>query len=192
MRTIKKTMLSVVAGFALSCGVATAGASAYSISGGAYTGTNSSLMTFSFDSGAYTFTCATATFSGNATGAASTAMTPAFSNCFFFGFAATVSQSGAWPVTIDYGPVGDDYVGSVDIPTAVTTTLDVPVLGCTVTFDGMQSFPGSTTLTDTSVGVDAEIDITGLWYSTSGCPFSSGSSGTLGGTLSVPGIALGP
>ncbi len=87
----------VVAVLAIGAGAATA--SAYSISGGAYTGSATADHTSTFAS-LYTIGCAASgiTYSGTATGADTTSFTPDFGmgGCNLFGYPAIVTQSGAW------------------------------------------------------------------------------------------------
>lgn len=188
MKTFKR-LLAVTASAAAICGAGAAGASAYAISGGSYIGTNTGPVSFSLD-GAYTFDCDTVTYSGNATGAASTSFVPAFDDCTFFGLPATASQSGAWSTTVTSGPIGGSYTGSLSIPSSSTTTLSVPLAGCTVTIDTPQAFAGSTTFTNTIPGVGIQITVAPFSYTAVGCPFSSGTHGHYSALIDLPGVTV--
>lgn len=187
--TTFKRLLVAAAGAAAICGVGAAGASAFAISGGPYIGTNTGPVSFTFDS-AYSFDCDTVTYDGNATGAASTSFTPAFDDCSFFGLPATASQSGTWSAAVTSGPSGGSYTGSLSIPNSSTTTLSVPLTGCTVTIDGPQSFGGSTTFTNTIPGVGIQITVAPISYTAVGCPFSSGSHGHYAAIIDLPGVTV--
>jgi hypothetical protein len=190
MSMIKK-MATAGAVAAMGLGLSAASASAYAISGGAYTGTATANHTFTVG-GAYQIECTSATFSGTATGAATTAFTPSYSGCTFFGFPATVTQSGVWSITANSGPVGGVYGGRVDIPAGTTTTIEVPIAGCTVTVTGAQGFAGAGSASNNGSGVDLEASVTGIVYSASGCPFPSGTDGEYltNGPVTIPGISV--
>lgn len=186
---------------AMGLGLGAASASAYSVSGGAYTGTATSAHTFTVGGGAYTISCANATFAGTATGAATTAFTPSYSNCTFFGFPATVTQHGPWSMTVTGGPnAAGEYTGKVEIPAGTSTTINVPLAGCTVVVSGYQDFPsttggsgtGSGTGVNSGGGVDLSASVGGVDYVATGCPFSSDNDGTYNtnGDVTIPGISI--
>lgn len=184
---------------AVSLGLGAASAAAYSVSGGSYVGQATADHTFTV-AGMYTITCPAAgiTFTGTATGAASSSFTPHWgSNCNFFGLPASVTQSGQWTETVTSGPIGGVYGADFHIPSTATTTLEVPLAGCTVTITGTQSFSNgsggtSTTTRNVAGGAEAGIRVEGLAYAASGCPFSSGTDGTYSsnGNISIPGITV--
>lgn len=199
MSTIKKTATAgAVATMAFGLGAASA--SAYAVSGGSYVGTATSNHTFTVG-GAYTLDCPAVdiTFTGTATGSATTSFTPAFgANCSFFGLPAQVTQSGQWSETVTGGPVSGWYTGDLHIPSSSTTTIEIPLAGCTVTITGTQNFQNGTggnitrTRNVSPTGVQAEIHLVNLAYTASGCPFSSASDGTYSsnGLIDFPGITV--
>lgn len=177
-------------------GLGAAGASAYAISGGAYTGTATGTNTFTVG-GAYTVSCANTTISGSATGSATTNFAPSYSGCSFFGLPATMVQSGFWSTTVTLGPILGRYRGDLTFTIFSTTTLSVPIAGCTVTVAGPQTFQdgvGGTIVEDTNVagGVEFEAVLTNIAYTASGCPFPSGADGEYrtNGPISIPGITV--
>lgn len=181
---------------AMGLGLGAASASAYSISGGAYVGTATAANTFTV-AGAFTVTCpaATTTFTGTATGAASTNFTPSYGpGCTFFGLPATVTQSGQWTVTATSGSGAGPYGGTVSIPAGSTTTINVPATGCTVVVSGAQSFPGAGSASNVAGGVNLSATVSGITYTATGCPFASGATGQYrtNGAVSIPGITVAP
>lgn len=184
-------------------GAGAAGASAYAISGGAYTATATNDHTFTVG-GAYTSSCPAALtmFSGTATGSASTGFTPFYGgtgDCESFGFATTNTQSGSWTFTVTSGPDGAGwYSGEVTIPFGTTTTLSIPIVGCTVTTTGPQTFQHGVNgnvfrvRNTTPTGLQVEATVNNIAYSGSGCPFSSGTDGaySTNGVVDVPGITI--
>lgn len=189
---------------AMGLGLGAASASAYSITGGAYTGQATSTHSFTV-AGAYTITCPSAqtTFSGTATGSATTNFTPSYGAgatvCSFFGLPASVTQSGTWGITVTGGPDASGwYTGSIHIPASSTTTINVPLAGCTVTVAGTQQFNHGANgnvgraRNITPTGVELEASVNGVAFTASGCPFASGTSGTYttGGVVTIPGITI--
>lgn len=193
----KLATASVVA--VLGLGVSAVGASAYSISGGAYAAVSSAGHSSSIG-GAYTIVCDPPTFSGSATGSATTSFTPAYANCDFFGHPAEFTLSGAWELTVigGSGPSGP-YYARVDIPTGVNVTTAVPLVGCEIYNAGPQSFVngvGGTTVTlwNTPAGLQVDADVYGIGYTTNGaCPFVSGTDGEYhtNGSVIFPGVTVG-
>lgn len=181
---------------ATALGLGAAGASAYAVSGGSYTGTATGANTFTVG-GAYTVSCSGTTISGTATGSATTNFAPAYSGCTFFGFPASMVQSGFWSTTITTGPIFGRYGGDLTITISSVTTLSVPIAGCTVTVAGPQTFQdgvGGAVVQDTNVagGVEFEAVLTNVAYTASGCPFPSGTDGEYrtNGPISIPGITV--
>lgn len=178
---------------AMGLGLGAASASAYSISGGSYVGQATSAHTFTV-AGAFTITCpaASTTFTGTATGAASTSFTPAYGGpCTFFGLPANVTQSGQWTITATSGGP-TTFGGDIHIPASSTTTIEVPSTGCTVTVTGTQNFSGAGTASNIAGGVSLSANVTGIAYTASGCPFGSGTSGQYrtNGSVTIPGITV--
>lgn len=183
-------------------GVGVPGASAYSISGGAYTATPTVDHSMTV-AGAYTVTCPAAqtAFSGVATGADSTAFTPSYGStgaCNVFGYPVTILQSGTWIFKVTSGPDASGFYGAeVQIPFGTTTTISVPIAGCTTTTTGSQTFQNGiggnvVRVRNTSSGAQIEASVNGIAYSASGCPFSSGSDGVYStvGVVDVPGVTI--
>lgn len=171
-------------------GAGATAASAYSISGGAYTGASTVGPTFTFG-GAYTHTCSAMSMSGSATGSDTTTFTPSFSGCTFLGLSVPVSQSGAVSLKV----TGDDgfgtYYGELAVPAGVTTTLSNPVMGCTIVIAGPQTLGGIEML-NTGTGVELSATVSGFAYTTSSCGFGSASNGVLrtNGPVVIPGITV--
>lgn len=188
-------------------GLGAASASAYSITssgtGGAYTSDVSGTHEFTVGGGAYTIGCSSAQFTGTATGGASTSFTPAYSGCTFFGFPAFVAQSGQWTITVTSDAAGT-YYGDITIPASSTTTITVPIAGCTVTVTGHQVFENGNANGDigeavnwgsgggTNTGIDLTAVANNIAYTASGCPFGSSSDGTYttGGATRIPGVMV--
>lgn len=187
---------------AMGLGLGAASASAYSIDALApntnpymYTSVDSSSHTFTVG-GAYQITCDVASFTGNATGAATTAFAPTYTNCNFFGFPAFVTAHGDWSITVLAGS-GSSFTGKVEIPSTSSVTISVPIAGCNVTVPGGQTFVdgvGSNVGQANNVagGVELTAVADGIVYNASGCPFSSGSDGIYdtGGVVEIPGIEV--
>lgn len=187
-----RSLIIAAAVTAATLGLGAAPASAYSISGGIYTGTANSSTTFKM--AGYTVECTFATtYSGTASGSASTSFTPAFSGCGFVGFPATISQSGSWSLTINGSTGSSAYQGGFYIPWGSTTTITIPLAGCTVTIPGGQSFPNAVTALNAMGGAAVQI-VTSAWMSftaSSGCPFTSGSFGEINlGVITMPGVTF--
>lgn len=177
---------------AVGAGLGASAASGYSISGGSYVGTPEVAVTATFD-GVYTTDCGASSSSywGTASGAASTNFTPSFGGCSWVGFPATVSQSGAWSITVTGGPDFQGwYTGTLYIPSGTTTSFNAPVAGCTTTVSGAQSFSDGVggnvvRIRNTSLGATAEYTVFGVVYTASGCPYSSGTNGVLSSNGSI-------
>lgn len=186
---------AVAAVTTLAVGGGATAASAYSISGGAYTSVPTSTPSLTVG-GAYGFLCSAWSISGSATGAATSGFTSAVSGCSFFGVPLTVAQSGNWNLEVTGGG-GSSYTGEVEIPAGSTMTWDGPLMGCTFTITGPQTFRhgvGANVVEMENVG--AGVELTLYWenvvYAASGCPFGSGSDGILdsGGVIEIPGITI--
>lgn len=184
----------------LGVGAGAGAASAYSISGGAYTGTATANHTSTFG-GAYTFDCPSSdvSYSGTATGADTTSFTPDFGfSCDFFGFPAMATQSGAWSLKVVAGPdMNGYYDGELAIPVGTATTNESPLPGCEATFSGPQAFRhgfSSTVIRMKNVGGDVtlEMDLNGIAYSAAGPCFGSGSGGvySTNGVVTLPGVVI--
>lgn len=180
----------------LGMGVGAAEASAYSISGGAYTGTGAgSRLTFA---AGHVFTCPSS-YSGTATGADATSITPSIGTaCGYLGLPASALHSGAWNLKVIAGPDGSGYYeGELTIPAGGTTTAFVPMLGCTGSFSGPQVFRhgfSGTVIRLKNVGTDAtlEMNLNGITYSATGTCFPSGTGGgyaTLG-VVTLTGVTI--
>jgi len=180
-------------------GVSAAGASGYSISGGSYVGTSTSNPSWT-NGGAYTIDCpaADATLSGIATGADATVFTPAYgSNCNFFGLPVTVAQSGTWSLRVVGGPSAGWYTGELTIPAGTSTTVSMPLAGCTQVVSGPQVIANGVggnivRFRNVTGGVQLEAAVNNIAYSASGCPFASGTDGTYNsnGSVDIPGITV--
>lgn len=96
------------------------------------------------------------------------------------------------------GPgAGGWYTGRVDIPAGASSTTQVPLTGCEVTVSGAQSFLHGTgsnvvRLRNATGGVELEVSLDGMTYTTTGCPFLGGSDLVYqsNGAISVPGITV--
>lgn len=191
--------IAVTAAVAMAAvGGGAAAASAYSISGGTFSGVAASGYTFSLGGGAYTISCPTTSISGSATGTDTMTVTPAIDGCTFFGFPFSVTQTGAWNVTVT-GNVGGTYTGELEIPAGVTTTTSSPFMGCTIVLAGPQTFRGSVNSNivqldnwGSGTGADLTLLANGFAYTATGCPFSSGADGNFdfAGPISIPGITV--
>lgn len=186
MRRSTKT-IATIALAASTVGISTQSASAYSVSGGSYTGTATTAHTFTFG-GVYTISCSNVTYTGTATGAASTSFTPSYSGCSFFGLPAQVTVSGSSTLTVVSNSGGDFHV---TYHTSSTITVEVPSTGCVLTVGGTQEFTGGW-MRNYAGGVDVILAFFGISYTASGCPFSSGSDGTYNtnGNVTIPGITV--
>jgi hypothetical protein len=187
---------------AMGLGFGAASASAYSIDAlppnsnpFMYTSVDSSTHTFTVG-GAYQITCDVASFTGDATGAATTAFAPTYTNCTFFGFPASVTAHGPWSITVTGGS-GSNFTGQVDIPSTSSVTISVPIAGCNVTVPGGQTFANGVgnnvgTADNVAGGVELTAIADGIVYNASGCPFSSGTDGIYdtGGVVEIPGIEI--
>ena len=173
-------------------------ASAYSISGGPYTGVPSLGQTFAIG-GVYSYDCpaSLATFAGTATGGDTTTFTPSYGGCTFFGLPLTVSQSGTWSLKVTGDDGAGTYYGELRIPSGTSTTIDFPIGGCTTVVAGAQTFAhgvgGSVIrMRNTGTSVELEAIINGITHTDSGCAHPSGSDGvySTNGPVTIPGIAI--
>lgn len=181
---------------ALGVGFGAAGASAYSISGGGYTGARAGTITFA---SSFSFVCAAASYSGAATGADTTSLTPSFGpSCPFYGFPGAAFQSGAWDLKVVAGPDGSGYYdGELTIPTGTTTSAFSPTPGCSGAFSGPQSFRHGFSGTvirmkNVAGGATLEMNLNGITHSATGTCFSSGSGGaySTNGAVTFPGVTV--
>ncbi len=184
----KLASAAAIAAFGL--GVGAGSASGYSLLGGPYLGSAAAANTATVG-GAYTLSCGAVEFSGSATGSATTEFVAAHSDCTYFGFPALVTQSGEWEFTV----IGDDgfgtYAGRIDIPAGASSTTSLPITGCTVTVEGPQSISDSLVqVVNGSSGLAVSVSLSGIGYTASGCPFSSGTdlSYASNGPIEVPGV----
>lgn len=198
MGGVRRIGYGLVVAVMLLLGANAPGASAYSITGGSYTGTATSDPTFTV-ADAYTITCpaALSTFGGTATGWSVTYFRPSFGgvdDCEFFGFPAEVQQDGSWGLTVTNGPSANGfYTGDLHIPVSTTTTIEVPTVGCTVTITGTQNFGhgiGWNVVRAFNLmgGIGVALDVVGAAYKATSCPFSSGTDGEFTATF----VASGP
>lgn len=189
---------------AAAVGLGASSASAYAISGistnpSSYTSASSSTHKFHVGGGMYSVDCSAVSYGGTASGAYFTVFTPSFTGCTFLGFPATVTQSGTWSV----GVTGDDgsgtYTGDFFIHLLSTTTINVPLVGCTMTVTGGQLFDNGVNGDVVTVqnygspnGVLMRVLAHGLVYTASGCPLSGGADGTYttGGNVNIPGVMV--
>lgn len=189
--------LITTAAVAAALGVGATSAQGYSISGiawnpYAYTGASTAAATFKL-ARLYTVECQDMSVSGSATGSWTTDFTPTYSNCSFVGFPATVSQSGNWSTGIVAGPTGGGtYYADFSIPPWTTTIISVPIAGCTVTISGSQWVVAPVHFQNSWPGAEMDIDVHLVNYTASGCPFSSGTDGTIesNGPINIPGITV--
>lgn len=200
MGVLRRVGCGLVVSAGLLLGASAPGVSAYSVSGGTYTGTATDDPTFTVG-GFYEITCPMAwtTFAGTATGWPVTYFRPYYGgigDCDFFGFPADVTQDGSWGLTVSAGPTGSGiYTGSLHLPAATTTTIEIPIVGCTVTITGTQHLAhgsGWNAVTAFNVwgGIAVAYGVDGVAYSASGCPFSSGSDGSVSATFVAPGPTI--
>lgn len=188
-----KTLITTAAVVAAVLGASVTSASAYSIAGGTYTGTATSRVRFDF-AYAYQVECRTTSVSGYANGSSSTEFTPEFSDCTFFGLPATVSQSGSWFANVLAGPTsGGWYYADFYIPASTTTTVNVPLAGCTVTISGSQWWVAPVNYRNvTPLGIEMDFYIGLAAYTASGCPFGNGTDASIStsGRIDIPGITV--
>jgi hypothetical protein len=199
MRMISKVgMAAAVATVGL--GAQAAGASAaYSISGisstpASYTATGSN-HTFAI-SGA-TVRCTGFSAAGTATGAASSSFTPTYTGCTTniggAAFPTTVTVTGAWNITATGGT--GPYTGSIGTGSNVQIAVSgFGTPGCRINVP-TQTFANAGTATNTATGVNLTAAVTGITYTSSGCPVVIPTSGTNGayntnGNVVIPGIKV--
>lgn len=198
MGVLRRVGCGLIVGVGLLSGASAPGASAYSVSGGAYVGTATNDPTFTF-AGAYTIACPSTvtTYWGSATGSATTSFTASYGAgtwCNFFGLPASVSVAGTQSITVNAGGSGV-YTGSFHIPASTTITFNVPAAGCTVTVTGTQYFShgfGGNVVSafNLSGGIGVAYSIDGVAYTASGCPFFSGFDGSAEATFVAPGPTI--
>lgn len=197
--TMFKKLATAGAVAVIGLGVSVASASAYAISGGSYVGTAASNHTYT-NAGAYTIDCPAGdtTFSGTATGSDTTIFTPAYgSNCNFFGLQALVTQSGTWSLRVTGGPSAGWYTGELTIPSGTSTSINIPLMGCTQVVSGAQTFTHGVggdviRFRNVTAGVQLEASVNNIAYTASGCPIFSGTDGTYStnGPVDIPGITV--
>lgn len=208
MSIVKKMATAgAVAVMGLGLGAASASA-AYSISGGSYVGAPAAAASeHSFTvAGAYTITCPKpdTTFTGSATGSDTSAFTPYYGAnngtgevCEFFGFPSKVVQSGQWQVKVT-GNSGSTYTGQVIIPSGTTTTISVPIAGCTASVAGPQTFTNGSggsvgTATNSGGGVNLTAVANNVAIASAvGCPFTTADTAVYNtnGAVRIPGITV--
>lgn len=203
MKVLSK-MAVTAATAAIAAGGGATVASAYSISGGAYTGVTTVDHTFAI-AAAYAYSCPAAltTFSGTATGAGATTFTPTYggpNDCNFYGMPVTVTQSGTWSLRVVAGPIGGWYTGELQIPSGTSTAVDWPLSGCLFTVSGTQTFQDGVNgdvirMRNTSTGVELEAVANNIAYTVApgaSCPFASNNDGTYNtnGAVTIPGITI--
>lgn len=131
--------VALVAAAVLGPGIGAASASAYTVSGGSYTGTGSNQYLGSEGS---IVGCTDVEYEGTASGAASTSFTPTFTGCTAYtdqGYPATISSPNAWTLTITGGS-GSSFTGSLGIPIGSAALISIPALNCNLTLEGNQAF----------------------------------------------------
>lgn len=181
---------------ALAVGGGTTVASAYSISGGAYSSTPAASHALAIN-GSYFYRCSSVVFSGVATGADTTAFTPSATGCTFMGFPTSVTYSGAWNLKVT-GTSTPSFTGELEIPAGATMTVSTPIMGCTFVIAGPQTFQhgvGGNVVSMANVGTGVHLTgaMNGIVYSVvPGCPFPSGTTGVYNtnGVTAIPGITI--
>lgn len=155
-------------------GVSTSSASAYTLTTH-LTGSGSAQHTITFD-GMYTASCDVA-FTGTSSGA-SIAFDFNYANCDFFGFPADVTTAGSWGLLVTGGS-SPNFTGQITLPSASVVTLDVPIMGCQVSFTTPQTLShgsGGNAITMTNVASPTSVDLEAslkLPYTSNGaCGFS--------------------
>lgn len=180
-------------------------ASAYSISGGSYTGTGQYQY---LGTAGVIVGCDAVSYAGTATGAASTSFTPTFSSCTAFtdqGYPATISSPNPWTLTVTGGS-GSSFSGTLSIPAGSAAMISIPALSCSITLEGNQLFTDGTPFTEpfsetTSIKAENETGAARLTVRfggavvtpSIGCPTSIGDRGYYDTNtgVTVPGVAVG-
>jgi hypothetical protein len=204
---LKKTLVAAATTLALAGVTATGASAAYDLTGGDYASTSFNQHTFAFDQGNYTVPC-DVSFAGNTDNvpgdAASTMLTPTFSNCDFFGFPVTATTTDPWKLTVTYAdilsPYGASATGSLSLPEGAEASFEIPLLGCAWTITPSQTIEhgaGGNSLTMTNNWAEgdtqANVAAAGLSYTTNGfCPFGSGDnlSYQSNGPIVFPGVDI--
>ncbi|MBF6619402.1 MAG: hypothetical protein ITG02_04130 [Patulibacter sp.] len=195
-----RKLAGIIAAAILGASVAAASASAYDITGGSYVGSSTAPHSLTFG-GVYTVTCHV-DFAGhteNVVGdTAATDMTPAYSNCDFFGLPATVTSAAPirLKVTADWPP----FSLSIDLYILGIKLIEIPIVGCQVAVSSPQSLldgTGGNSIVGANVGSDFEwgASVQNIAYTTNGaCPFGSGSDGAYdtNGPVTLQGVSVVP
>ncbi|MBF6620461.1 MAG: hypothetical protein ITG02_09560 [Patulibacter sp.] len=216
MSLIKKlAMAGAVAIMGLGVGATSASAASIDgISGNPYHYTGFATNDHSFSmGGAYTITCPAnfTTFSGVADGTATTDVAPYYGGneaspngtgyvCEFFGLPVRVQQHGSWSASVTGGPdLAGWYTGQIHIPSGSSTTIEIPIMGCSYRVAGPQTFAHGVNgniarARNVSGGVELEALVNGIAYTQTGCPFPDGNDGgySTNGVVDIPGIEINP
>ena len=196
MHTFRR-LLAVGAATVTVAGVATGGAGASPggaiYHGGAFTATSPVKHTFTF-AGAYTFECSSPSATGTG-GFAGVSLTVSLSGCKYLAFPATVTTSGPWDFPLVTNLGGGRYANRLSWPSGTTTTISVPIAGCTIVIPGGQiishGVAGAVLVSENKTGgVEMTNHVTGIAFTASGCPFSSGVYGEYEGRFFLPGVAI--
>lgn len=178
-------------------GITAVGASAIGYNGGAFTATAPGSHTFTL-SGFYDIECSNVSATGNATGSDTVSLTTSFAGCDLLGFPATVTVSPFWDFQLikPPPPPGMPYRTALIWTAGTTTTITIPIVGCSVVLAGPQLFSQGVgwnhlTSANETGGVEITTNLYGANYTaSSSCPFVSGSDGQYTGTFFLPGVAI--
>lgn len=194
--------VAVTAAMGLAVGAAAASADGFDLTGGDFTGTATADQELTID-GVYTSTCSTLDVDGNTEAVTGTPAALAFgfsfASCTAFGFPPTITSSGSWQfeVTSKISSSPPTYAGQLRFPSGSSTTIHVPIAGCSWTVAGPQTFThgaGGNVVTAVQNGSTLQISVSiqGISYTASGCPFGSGSNMTYdsNGPIDLPGVTV--
>lgn len=178
-------------------GISAGAAGAIGYNGGPFAATSPGDHVFTLG-GFYDIECPSVSATGNATGSDTVSLTMSFTGCDFLGFPATVSASAPWSFQLIKPPPPPGvpfYLTALTWTTGMTTTITIPIAGCSVVFAGAQIFShgawGNHLISETQTsGVEIVSTVDNAYYTASGCPFSSSTNGRYTGTFFLPGIAI--
>jgi hypothetical protein len=188
---IKHTLTAALAAVLMTGAAATSAAAAPVFTGGAFSGSSASGVAFSLG-GSYGVTCQNVTLTGavgNVPGdPSSTLVTPAFSDCDFFGWAGSVTSSGPWKLTVTEGSA-EAAVGVLSLPEGSTVSFDAPYLAASWGYTDVQQLAD---VSFDSGGGQADLGVNGFggaiaFQTGSGGMFGPGFSGDYG-TVALDGV----